>query len=54
MNIVEKFYDGYVACPLGTKGVVVAEGDACEQHALAEVKSAIQFHLDTLGRAATL
>ena len=49
--IVEKHEDGYVAYPLGLKGIVVAEGDTYEQ-ALAEVKSAIQFHLDTFGKDA--
>jgi len=49
--IVEKHEDGYVAYPLGLKGIVVAEGDTYEQ-ALAEVKSAIQFHLDTFGKGA--
>ncbi len=49
--IVEKHADGYVAYPLGLKGVVVAEGDTYEQ-ALTEVKSAIQFHLDTFGKDA--
>jgi len=49
--IVEKHEDGYVAYPLGLKGIVVAEGDTYEQ-ALAGVKSAIQFHLDTFGKDA--
>ena len=49
--IVEKHADGYVAYPLGLKGVVVAAGDTYEQ-ALTEVKSAIQFHLDTFGKDA--
>ncbi len=47
--IVEKHSDGYVAYPLGMKGVVVGEGDTYEQ-ALADVKSAIQFHIETFGR----
>ncbi len=47
--IVEKRSDGYVAYPLGMKGVVVGEGDTYEQ-ALADVKSAIQFHIETFGR----
>ena len=47
--IVEKHSDGYVAYPLGMKGVVVGEGDTYEE-ALADVKSAIQFHLDTFGK----
>ena len=46
-----KHEDGYVAYPLGLKGIVVAEGDTYEQ-ALAEVKSAIQFYLDTFGKDA--
>jgi predicted RNase H-like HicB family nuclease len=44
--VVEKFTDGYVAYPLGLKGVVVGEGDTYEE-ALADVKSAIPFHLET-------
>ena len=47
--IVEKHPNGYVAYPLGLKGVVVGEGDTYEE-ALADVKSAIQFHFDTFGR----
>ena len=46
--IVEKHPDGYVAYPLGIKGVVVGEGDTYEE-ALSDVKSAIRFHLDTFG-----
>ncbi len=46
--IVEKQPDGYVAYPLGLKGVVVGQGDTYEK-ALADVKSAIQFHLETFG-----
>ena len=47
--IVEKHSDGYVAYPLGLKGVVVAEGDTYEE-ALADMKSAIQFHIETFGK----
>ena len=47
--IVEKHSDGYMAYPLGLKGVVVAEGDTYED-ALADVKSAIQFHIATFGK----
>lgn len=46
--IVEKHPDGYVAYPLGLKGVVVGEGDTYEE-ALADVKSAVRFHLETFG-----
>jgi len=46
--IVEKHPDGYVAYPLGVKGVVVGEGDTYEE-ALSDVKSALRFHIDTFG-----
>lgn len=46
--IVERHPDGYVAYPLGVKGVVVGEGDTYEA-ALADVKSAIRFHIETFG-----
>jgi len=46
--IIEKHSDGYVAYPLGLKGVVVGEGDSYEE-ALADVQSAIRFHLETFG-----
>ena len=44
--IVEKHLEGYVAYPLGLKGVVVGEGDTYEE-ALTDVKSAIRFHIET-------
>ena len=47
--IVEKNPDGYIAYPLGLKGVVVGQGETYEE-ALADVKSAIQFHIDTFGK----
>lgn len=47
--IVEKHPDGYVAYPLGLKGVVVGEGDTYEE-ALADVTSAIRFHIETFGQ----
>jgi predicted RNase H-like HicB family nuclease len=46
--LIEKHPDGYVAYPLGLKGVVVGEGDSYEE-ALADVKSAIRFHVETFG-----
>ncbi len=46
--IMEKHPDGYVAYPLGLKGVVVGQGDTYES-ALADVKSAIKFHIETFG-----
>lgn len=47
--IVEKHPDGYVAYPLGIKGVVVGQGDTYEE-ALADIKSAIRFHIDSFGK----
>jgi predicted RNase H-like HicB family nuclease len=44
--IIEKHADGYIAYPLGLKGAVVGEGDSYEE-ALADVKSAIRFHIET-------
>ncbi len=46
--IVEKHTDGFVAYPVGLKGVVVGQGDTYED-ALRDVQSAIRFHLDTFG-----
>ncbi len=46
--VVEKHLDGYVAYPLGLKGVIVAQGDTYEE-ALANVNSAIKFHIETFG-----
>jgi predicted RNase H-like HicB family nuclease len=46
--IVEKHPDGYVAYPLGVQGVVVGEGDTYEA-AVADVKSAIKFHIESFG-----
>ena len=46
--IVEKHSDGYVAYPLGLKGVVVGQGDSYEE-ALADAKSAASFHIETFG-----
>ena len=45
---VEKHPDGYVAYPLGVKGIVVEQGDTYDE-ALADVKSAIRFHVETFG-----
>lgn len=47
--VVEKHPDGYIAYPLGLQGVVAGEGDSYEA-ALADVKSALRFHLGTFAR----
>jgi len=49
--IVEKHPEGYVAYPLGLKGVIVGEGETYEE-ALADIKSAIKFHIETFGKEA--
>ena len=46
--IVEHHPDGYVAYPLGLKGVVVGEGNTYDE-AMSDVSSAIRFHVDTFG-----
>jgi len=46
--IVEKHSDGYVAYPLGLKGVIVGQGDTFED-ALTDAKSAVRFHIETFG-----
>lgn len=47
--IVERHEDGYIAYPIGLKGIVVGEGDTYEE-ALADVKSAVAFHIETFGQ----
>ena len=49
--IIERHPDGYVSYPLGLKGVVVGQGDTYEE-ALNDVRSAIEFHIETFGRDA--
>ena len=46
--VVEHHPDGYVAYPLGLKGVVVGQGDTYAE-ALADIESAIRFHIESFG-----
>ncbi len=46
--LIEKHPDGYIAYPLGLKGVVIGCGNS-ETEALADVRSAIMFHVETFG-----
>jgi predicted RNase H-like HicB family nuclease len=46
--IVEKHRDGYVAYPLGVKGVVVGERETYDE-AMTDVRSAIRAHIETFG-----
>lgn len=49
--IIERHSDGFVSYPLGLKGVVVGQGDTYDE-ALENVRSAINFHIETFGREA--
>ena len=49
--VVERHAEGYVAYPLGLKGIVVGQGESPDE-ALADVTSAIRFHLETFGQEA--
>lgn len=46
--IVEKHEDGYIAYPIGLKGVILAQADTYED-ALKDIRSAIHFHIETFG-----
>lgn len=47
--IVERHPEGYVAYPVGLKGIVVGEGDT-EEEAVADAQSALKFHIETFGK----
>ena len=44
--IIEKHTDGYVAYPLGLKGVVIGQGNTYEE-SVADVTSVIRFYIET-------
>ena len=46
--IIEKHEDGYVSYPIGLKGVIAGQGDTYGE-ALSDIKSAIEFHVETFG-----
>ncbi|HVR37785.1 MAG TPA: type II toxin-antitoxin system HicB family antitoxin [Thermoanaerobaculia bacterium] len=46
--VVERHDDGYVAYPVGLRGVVIGQGDSYDE-ALVDVRSAIRFHIETFG-----
>jgi predicted RNase H-like HicB family nuclease len=46
--IVEQHEDGFVAYPVGLRGIIIGEGDSYEE-ALTDVRSAIRFHVETFG-----
>ena len=47
--VVEEHPDGWVGYVRGVRGIVVGEGDTYEE-ALADVESALRFHIETFGR----
>ena len=46
--IVEQHTDGFIAYPLGVRGVVIGQGDT-EADALENARSALEFHIETFG-----
>ena len=46
--VIEKHPDGYVAYPLGLKGVIVSQGQTYDD-VLRDLRSAIRFHIETFG-----
>lgn len=46
--IVEERADGFVAYPVGLRGIIVGQGDTHDA-AVIDVTSAIQFHVETFG-----
>jgi predicted RNase H-like HicB family nuclease len=46
--VIENRRDGFVGYAIGVNGIVVGEGDTYDE-AVADVKSAIKFHIETFG-----
>ena len=46
--VIEHTEDGYIAYPLGMRGVVVGQGDSYDE-ALSDVSSAIRAHVKVFG-----
>jgi predicted RNase H-like HicB family nuclease len=46
--VIEKHEDGYLAYPIGMKGVVVGQGNSLDE-VRQDVRSAIRFHMKTFG-----
>ena len=47
--IIQRSKEGYIAYPLGLKGVVVVDGETFED-ALRNIQAAITFHVKTFGK----
>lgn len=50
--VIESFEDGFVAYVRGVDGIVIGEGNTFGE-ALADVLSALQFHMETFGADTT-
>jgi hypothetical protein len=50
--IVEQHPDGFIAYPLGVRGVVIGQGDTGAA-ALEDARSALSFHIETFGEASS-
>jgi hypothetical protein len=46
--IVEHHHDGYIAYPVGIRGIIVGEGDTYDD-AVNDCTSAVRFHIETFG-----
>jgi predicted RNase H-like HicB family nuclease len=46
--VVEHHPDGFLAYPLGVRGVVIGQGETREA-ALEDARSALEFHIETFG-----
>jgi predicted RNase H-like HicB family nuclease len=46
--VVEQHPDGFIAYPLGVRGVVIGQGET-RQAALEDARSALEFHIETFG-----
>ena len=46
--IVEKHTNGYIAYPIGLKGIVIGQGDTYDE-SVKDVTSALQFYIETFG-----
>ncbi len=49
--IVEEHSDGFVAYPVGLRGVIVGQGNTRDE-AVADITSAVMFHVETFGASA--
>lgn len=46
--VLEQHPDGFIAYPLGVRGVVIGQGDT-KADALEDARSALELHIETFG-----